>query len=64
MQTVKDHPVIRETEIFGMPEPEIVGECEKCGREINASFVYCKRGDELFCDETCFCEYEGLEVVG
>lgn len=60
------HPDILKIETFGTDYPGekiVIGKCVYCGAEICADDRYIETYDDIFCDEDCFYEYYGAEVV-
>ena len=61
------HPDILKTEVLGTDYPgekRVIGKCAACGAEICADDLgYIETYDFLFCDEECFFDYYGAEVI-
>lgn len=60
------HPDILRAEVLGTDYPgekRVIGKCADCGAEICADERYIETYDFLFCDEECFFDYYGAEVI-
>lgn len=51
------------SELFPVPNVKVVGRCGSCEDKLLSDEVFIKKGEQLFCDESCLKNHLGYEWI-